>query len=375
MAENQTPNCCDNAGNDQKCCCRADSLPGKPAPFRWITGFWETPIGLVPQVSTRLGWQDRLGAWKARWAVGRMNYRITPGLYAVGVPDKSSVVLVSANYKMSFDRLRQELNGINAWIMVIDTKGINVWCAAGKGTFGTAEIVRRVAQVRLAEVVDHRKLILPQLGAPGVSAHEVKRLSGFQVVYGPVRAVDLSAFLQAGQKAIPEMRTVNFGFWDRLVLAPVELSGVIKPALIGLAVLFLMQLPGNHNAPFLQLIVATLIGFIPYLGAILAGTVFVPALLPWIPGRSFAWKGWLFGLLWTAVYIWLSIPLISWGGAMTYFLLLPAISSFLAMGFTGSSTYTSLSGVVKEMGIALLAVITSAGLGMVFLIVQLFVSF
>lgn len=375
MADSQTPNCCGNAGNGQECCRPADSLPGKPNLTGWMTGFLETPIGLVPQVTTRLGWQDHRGAWKARWALGRMNYRIAPGLYAVGVPDENSVVLVSANYKMSFDRLRQELSGINAWIMVIDTKGINVWCAAGKGTFGTEEIVKRVAQVRLVEVVAHRKLIVPQLGAPGVSAHEVKRQSGFQVVYGPVRAVDLPAFLQAGQKATLEMRTVNFGFWDRLVLAPVELSGVVKPALIGLAVLFLIQLLGNYNAPFLQLMGATLIGFIPYLGAILAGAVLVPALLPWIPGRSFAWKGWLLGLLWTAFYIWFSIPQNGWGGAVIYFLLLPAISSFLAMGFTGSSTYTSLSGVVKEMGIALPAMIISAGLGIVFLIVRLFVAF
>lgn len=375
MAESQIPNYCDNAGNGEKCCCPAGGLPRKPAPFGWITGFLETPIGLVPQVPTRLGWPERFGAWKARWAVGRMNYRIAPGLYAVGVPDNNSIVLVSANYKMSFDRLRQELGGIDAWIMVIDTKGINVWCAAGKGTFGTEEIVRRTAQVRLAEVVEHRRLILPQLGAPGVSAHKVKQLSGFQVVYGPVRAEDLPVFLQAGQKATPKMRTVNFGFWDRLVLTPVELSGVIKPALIGLALLFLIQLLGNHSAPFFQLIGATLIEFIPYLGAILAGTVLVPALLPWIPGRSFAWKGCFLGLLWTAVYICLSIPLISWGGAVTYFLLLPAISSFLAMGFTGSSTYTSLSGVVKEMGVALPAIIVSTVLGIVFLAVRLFIAF
>lgn len=375
MAESQTPNCCGNTGNGQGCCQPADSLPGKPIPSGWMTGFLETPIGLVPRATTRLGWKDHWDTWKARWAVGRMNYRIAPGLYAVGVPDKNSVVLVSANYKMSFDRLRQELSGINAWIMVIDTRGINVWCAAGKGTFGTEEIVKRVAQVRLAEVVDHRKLIVPQLGAPGVSAHEVKQQSGFQVVYGPVRSMDLPAFLQAGQKATAEMRTVKFGLWDRLVLAPVELSGVIKPALIGLAVLFLIQLLENHNAPFLHLIGATLIGSIPYLGAILAGAVLVPALLPWIPGRSFAWKGWLLGLLWTVVYIWLSIPLISWGGAVIYFLLLPAISSFLAMGFTGSSTCTSLSGVIKEMGIALPAIIISAGLGIVCLTIRLFVAF
>ena len=79
---------------------------------------------------------------KVRWGIGRMNYRVDPGLYSLGNPDALSPVLVSANYKMSFDRLRESLPGRNAWILVLDTDGVNVWCAAGKGTFGTEELTR-----------------------------------------------------------------------------------------------------------------------------------------------------------------------------------------------------------------------------------------
>ena len=155
----------------------------------------------IHQVSTELTWTDRLGSWKARWGFGRMKYMVEPGIYAVGNPDSDSSVFVSANYKMSFDCLRSQLSGQNGWILVLDTKGINVWCAAGKGTFGTDELVDRIKTVKLAEIVDHRTLVVPQLGATGVSAHEVKQQSGFRVVYGPVRAEDLPAFLDAGMKA------------------------------------------------------------------------------------------------------------------------------------------------------------------------------
>ena len=78
-----------------------------------------------------------------------MNYTVNPGLCRVGNPDDASPALVTANYKMSFDRLRKELSGLDAWIMVLDTKGINVWCAAGKGTFGTEEAVRKIGEVGL----------------------------------------------------------------------------------------------------------------------------------------------------------------------------------------------------------------------------------
>ncbi len=101
-------------------------------------------IGGVPVVSTRLTDDDIVGSCKARWGIGRMDFKVEPGLFAIGAPDASSPVFVSANYKMSFDVLRESLDGRSGWILVLDTKGINVWCAAGKGTFGTAELVGRI---------------------------------------------------------------------------------------------------------------------------------------------------------------------------------------------------------------------------------------
>jgi len=92
-------------------------------------------------------------------------------------------VFISANYKLSFDYLRRSLNGINAWVLVPDTKGINVWCAAGKGTFGTHELVKRITGAQLGRVVRHRCLIVPQ-GSPGIAAHAVLREKGFRVSYG-----------------------------------------------------------------------------------------------------------------------------------------------------------------------------------------------
>ncbi|MBW2172684.1 MAG: acetyl-CoA synthase subunit gamma, partial [Deltaproteobacteria bacterium] len=101
----------------------------------------QTPAGKVPQVLSSLTPADHWGTIKARWGVGRMKYTVDPGLYALGSPDAQAPVFVTANYKMSFDRLREAVPGRDAWILVLDTEGINVWCAAGKGTFGTQELV------------------------------------------------------------------------------------------------------------------------------------------------------------------------------------------------------------------------------------------
>ncbi len=177
----------------------------------------DTSIGKIPVVPEALNFKDRIGTLKVRLNIGRMNYVIGTGLYAVGNPDAGSPVLVSANFKMSFDYLRRELQDIDAWILVLDTKGINVWCAAGKGTFGTDELIRQIREVRIDRVVNHRQLIVPQLGAPGVAAHLVKEATGFKVIYGPIRAADITAFLEAGNKATEEMR----------IAVPLQIAGFV----------------------------------------------------------------------------------------------------------------------------------------------------
>jgi len=302
-----------------------------------------------------------------------MDYQVSPGLYAVGNPDSSSLVLVSANYKMSFDRLRRELDGLDLWVLVLDTKGVNVWCAAGKGTFGTKELVDRIAIVKLNEVVSHRKLILPQLGAPGVSAHEVFKLSEFKVLYGPIRSRDIREYLQAGMKATPAMREVQFGIIDRLVLTPVELVALVKPGLVLLGFIFVINLIFHISDPFYGLLSRSIFDFIPYFGAGILGSVFVPVLLPYIPGRAFSWKGWFLGILWAILYLWFILSVTNWLTAAAYLFLLPPIVSFAAMNFTGATTYTSLSGVVSEMKIAVPAQIISAGCGILLIIGGLFV--
>lgn len=318
-------------------------------PWGFVAGWLDTPAGPVPQVATRLQGRDLVGRWQMRWGLGRMRYRIAPGLYAVGTPTPASPVLVTANYKLSFDSLRRELAGLDGWILVLETYGINVWCAAGKGTFGTDEIVRRVQATDLAQVVKHRTLILPQLGAPGVAAHQIRRQSGFQVVYGPVRAADLRAFLAAGNQASPEMRRVTFRTGERLILTPVELTGMLRP--IGWAILALLLLgaagpqllhPATALARGLGAITAGLAG-------VLAGAVLTPVLLPWLPGRAFAAKGALTGVVVALLFLLVGRGSLDVWSGLALLLALPAVASWCAMNFTGSTTFTSPSGVEKEM--------------------------
>lgn len=300
-------------------------------------------------MATTASTRDFWGTVGARIGLIRNIYRVVPGLYAVGSPGPESSVLVTANYKLSFDALRLQLSGVDAWILVLDTRGINVWCAAGKGTFSTEEMIQSVNRYRVGEVVNHRDLVLPQLAATGVTAREVKRACGFQVFFGPVRAADLPAYLQQGKYGDEAMREVTFTLPERAILIPVELFLLAKPLLATLALGFVLSGIGpslfSLNAALdrgLTLLGATLLG-------IMGGAVLMPLLLPWLPCRQFWLKGVLSGLA-AAVASWLlldtgrSLP-----EQLALFLWVMTVSSYLAMNFTGSTPFTSPSGVEYEM--------------------------
>lgn len=331
------------------------SLPSFKQPF--VIGLTHTPVGPVPQVSSSLGWRDRFGTLKVRWGIGRRHYSIEPGLYALGRPDEQSPVLVTANYKMSFDKLREALPDRNIWVLVLDTQGINVWCASGKGAFGTTELVGRMKSSGLSQIVSHRKLILPQLSGPGVAAHLVKKLSGFKVIYGPIRATDLPTFLEAGLKATPKMRLKTFTTLERMVLIPMELVLALKAGMIVMPILFLLALFGKSGESWTNAFNHGVFSIMAILTAILAGAVLTPLLLPWLPGRAFSVKGFSIGCLTVAallVFRW--NDWVTWAGRLeilAWLLFIPAASAYLAMNFTGASTYTSLSGVRREMRWAL----------------------
>ncbi|MCX6284341.1 MAG: mercury methylation corrinoid protein HgcA [Bacteroidetes bacterium] len=328
----------------------------------------------MPRISTAWSVNDILNTVRIRWAIGRMNYKVEPGLYAVGNPDNDSEVFVTCNFKLTFDHVRKALSGMNSWVLILNTKGINVWCAAGKGTFGTKELISRVTKLDLSKIVTHRRLIVPQLGATGVSAHEVKEQTGFRVIYGPVRAADISEFMHNGMKATREMRSVEFPVWERMKLIPVELS-YGRYYLFLVPALFILLSGLNRHGYSLDLAFANgLRSAFNLLVAYLAGLAVTPMLLPWIPFRRFALKGLLVGWVAALALYLLHMTGSGWVETVSWFLMIGGLSSFLAMNFTGSTTFTSLSGVQKEMKTALPVQIAIAALGVVLWVISKFLS-
>jgi len=188
-------------------------------------------------------------------------------------------------------------------------------------------------------------------------------MTGFSVTYGPVKASDIKAFLDAGGKADDAMRRVTFPLKERLKLVPVDIFyGKYYMIAVPAAFLLLAGL-GKGGFSVEQAVNTGWKACLNLYAGYLAGCALTPALLPWIPFRRFALKGLVTGLL-VAV-------LLAFAGTLgtgiveisAWFLMIAGLSSFMAMNFTGSSTFTSLSGVQKEMKTALPAQISAVSLG------------
>ncbi|MBU0511519.1 MAG: methyltransferase domain-containing protein [Chloroflexi bacterium] len=198
--------------------------------------------------------------------------KVKPGLYAIGEPNNKSPVLVTGNFDLTVRRMVKAIDGkVNGWLLVADSAGINVWCAAGGGYFTAEKIIAAVKSSHLEEFVEHHSLILPQLAANGVDGWKIRTETGWGVRWGPVKAEDISEYLAAKRKKTDEMRWVQFPIKDRLEMVTVTL-GFYSLMILVPVLIFWRQM------------------FWPITASLLGLSYFYAVVHPWLPGRDGLWK-------------------------------------------------------------------------------------
>ncbi len=138
-----------------------------------------------------------------------------PRLIRIGNPGRDAPVLVTGNYDLTVRRLLRAMRGTDAYLLVAPTRGINVWCSAAGGHFTAHQVISILRTSGIDRLVDHRRLILPQLSATGVERKLVERRTGWHVLFGPIYASDLPDYLSTRRKT-EAMREVRFSLLARL---------------------------------------------------------------------------------------------------------------------------------------------------------------
>ncbi len=233
----------------------------------------ELPAGVVGRLAHRVRLRTLLlDLWLLFFRIIPPYPKVRPGLYAVGNPDQRSPVLVTGNFDLTVRRLVQAIDGkLNAWILVADSSGINVWCAAGGGYFTAEKVIAALKSSNLQAVVDHHALILPQLCANGVDGWRIRHETGWGVHWGPARAADIPDYLAGRRKKTDPMRWVRFPLKDRLEMVTVTMGFygllILLPVFI-----FWRQL------------------FWPITFSMLGLSYFYAVVHPWLPGRDGLYK-------------------------------------------------------------------------------------
>jgi NAD-dependent dihydropyrimidine dehydrogenase PreA subunit len=179
-----------------------------------------------------------LPAYLRDTALRLLPHRAPTGLVRVGRPGRGAPVLVTGNFTLTVRRLCDALRGHDVWLLVANSKGINVWCAAGGGYFTHHDIIAAIRISRLADEVDHREVILPQLCATGVERRRITEATGFRTRWGPARLEDLPAFLDRGARVRKSERFMRFPLWERLEMAAMWSVPMLLIALPILALVF-----------------------------------------------------------------------------------------------------------------------------------------
>jgi NAD-dependent dihydropyrimidine dehydrogenase PreA subunit len=141
------------------------------------------------------------------------------GLIKLGNPGRNSPVFLTGNYHLTVQRVKRALKDRNAYLLVANSRGINVWCAAAGGLFTNHDVISVLKTSGIEEYVDHRNVILPQLAAAGVEHKIIREKTGWKVTWGAVYARDIPAFIKNEFKKTPQMREVEFLWNHRIEMA------------------------------------------------------------------------------------------------------------------------------------------------------------
>ena len=157
-----------------------------------------------------------LPAWLRDTVLRMLPHATRPGLYPIGRPGPDAPVVCTGNFTLTVRRMKDALAGHDAWLLVADSHGINVWCAAGGGHLTHHSVIAALRAFEVARHVEHRRLVLPQLAATGIERRLVEEATGWKPVWGPARLEDLPGFLARGLKLRRAERTMRFPAWERL---------------------------------------------------------------------------------------------------------------------------------------------------------------
>ncbi len=270
----------------------------------------------------------------------RRTFSIEPGLYFTGKEyDMNTPMIVTCNYHMTVFLVWRKMRRIPVRVLVIDTKGINVWCSAGKGQFNAQEILKQLAKYPKEILTNEAKLqlILPKLSLSGVKLSDLRPYD-IDPIIGPIYLEELPAFLTKRPFKNSIDSHYKFDLRDRLfTLIPTFIQFTVYLG-IGAIVLLAIHLWLNTGIWWQVIPIGLTIT-----------TIYI-LMFPWLPTKSFAKKGislfFILSALFVAILNHYGIHrVLDW---VFYVSFTVGASLFFSLYYTGNSGVSNYSEVRRE---------------------------
>ena len=122
--------------------------------------------------------------------------QVNPGLYDIGKPDRNSPVIVTSNFSLTYFTVASDIEAskVPARLLVVDTEGLSVMTAFAADKFTPETIAQALEEYKVAEKVDHRKLIIP--GMIAMLKMKLEELTGWEVIVGVKDSSALPKYLK-----------------------------------------------------------------------------------------------------------------------------------------------------------------------------------
>jgi acetyl-CoA decarbonylase/synthase, CODH/ACS complex subunit gamma len=122
--------------------------------------------------------------------------QVNPGLYDIGKPNRNSPVIVTSNFSLTYFTVASDVEAskVPARLLVVDTEGLSVMTAFAADKFTPEKIAQALEEYKVAEKVDHRKLIIP--GMIAMLKMKLEELTGWEVIVGVKDSSALPKYLK-----------------------------------------------------------------------------------------------------------------------------------------------------------------------------------
>lgn len=268
----------------------------------------------------------------------RMRTAYPCGLYYTGQKyDNDTPLLVSCNFLLTVVLLFYTLKGMNVRILIIDTKGVNVWCSAGKGQFSAKTIIQELQKYTPDYIEPKPQIIIPKLALSGIQLADLRK-KDIRPIIGPVYMNDLPAYLNTKLFIDRTMDRMRYDIWDRLYILVPSLIQFMKYFLWIGALFFILRILLGWMFPSL------------YFTYALSGILIYQIAFPLLPGRHFSSKAIFLSAVFTGMIIGVaftgSVRLLDTLFTIT---LIWSTFIFFSLYYTGNSGVSNYSDVKQEI--------------------------